>query len=270
MTDDRRLKPIVLFSLLSLVIGLLSSCLYSEFNLATGQEETLIYSTEKEEKIGDSVSRQLERNYELVTEYQINERLNRILDRIEEVCDRTELVYVIRIIDEDDVNAVSLPGGYIYMFKGLVDKLKTDDELAAVVAHEVGHITARHSMKRLQASYGALLLQIGALASNNVEVAQGVGAAYQTVFLAYSRQDEFQSDKLAVRYMKRAGYDPMAIISVLKVLQENQRKSALRRFSYFRTHPYVEERMAVVRREITGHLDFESYLDLTGQEKDLY
>lgn len=264
-------KLVLVYSLWSMVYGLLfSSCTYSEFNLATGQEETLIYNTEKEERIGAAVAGQFDQHFEMLADYEANQRLNRILDRIEQVCDRKELVYAVKIIDEEDMNAVSLPGGYVYMFKGLVDKLKTDDELAAVIAHEVGHITARHSMKRLQASYGALLLQLGAIVSNNADVAHGVGAAYQTAFLAYSRQDEFQADKLSVKYLKRAGYDPMAIISVLEILQEEQRKRAPRRLSYFRTHPYTEERMAVVRREITGQLDFQSYLDLTGQEKDLY
>lgn len=248
----------------------LSNCAYSEFNLATGQEETLIYNTEKEERIGAGVAAQLEKHYEISNDSFMAERLNRILDRIAAVCDRRDLVYTVRVIDEDEINAVSLPGGYVYMFKGLVDKLTSDEELASVIAHEVGHITARHAMKRLQASYGALLLQLGAIATKDGALAQGVGAAYQTVFSAYSRQDEFQADKLSVRYMKRAGYDPEAIISVFKVLQSEHQKQGARRVAYFRTHPYLEERIGVVRREISGQLDFESYLDLTGQEKDAY
>jgi len=111
---------------------------------------------------------------------------------------------------------------------------------------------------------------VGAVVADQGAVAQGVGAAYQTVFLAYSRQDEFQADKLSVRYLKRAGYDPMAIVSVLETLQTEQRKRAPSGLAYFRTHPYVEERIGVVKREITGQLDFNSYLNLTGQEKDLY
>lgn len=269
-TEDQRYKRLIFLGLMSFVVGLLSSCTHSEFNLATGREETSLYTTEREELIGTSVAAQMEKNFKISNDYEKSERLDQILRHIAEVCDRRELVYTIRIIDEDDMNAVSLPGGYVYFFRGLMDKLQTDDELAAVIAHEVGHITARHAMKRLQASYGALLLQIGAVAANNAEVAQGVGAAYLVAFTAFSRQDEFQADKLSVKYLKRAGYDPMAIVNVLKLLQDEQRKRAPSRIAYFRTHPYPEERMAVVKREITGQLDFESYLDLTGQEKDLY
>ncbi|MFP4473589.1 MAG: M48 family metallopeptidase [Candidatus Omnitrophota bacterium] len=274
------MRPITLFdfkiifcfrAFVLLVLGaVLSGCTHSEFNLATGQQETYLHSTEKEERIGASVARQLESRFPISDDMAVNERLNRILDRIVAVCDRKELVYTIKVIDEDEVNAVSLPGGYIYMFQGLVDRLETDDQLAAVIAHEVGHVTARHAMKRLQASYGMSLLQVLTIAAEEPALAQGVGAAYQTAFLAYSRQDEFQSDKLSVKYLERAGYDPMAVVEVLKVLQEESRRRAPSRLSYFRTHPHAEERMAVSRREITGELDFESYLDLTGQEKDLY
>ncbi|MEW5895048.1 MAG: M48 family metalloprotease [Candidatus Omnitrophota bacterium] len=247
-----------------------ASCTYSEFNLATGQEETLIYDTEKEERIGASVADQMERNFEFDVDYAANERLNMILDKIAAVCDRKELVYTVKIINEEEINAVSLPGGYVYMFKGLMDKLKSDDELAAVIAHEVGHITARHSMKRLQAAHGYSLLQVLAIATDQIALAQGTAIAFQNVFLAYSRQDEFQADKLSVRYLKRAGYDPMAIVKVLEYLQEEQRKRAPSTLAYFRTHPYIQERIGVVKQAVTGKLDFESYLNLTGQEKDLY
>ncbi len=246
------------------------SCTYSEYNLATGQEETLIYNTEKEEKIGASVATQVEKNYTLADDPAINSRLNEILRRIVEVCDRKELVYAIKVLDEEELNAVSLPGGYIYMFKGLTDALKTDDELAAVVAHEVGHVTARHSMKRAQASTGMTILQIMTIVADQPEAAMGVSAMYTTLFTAYSRQDEFQADKLSVRYLTRAGYDPNAIVKVLTILEEESRKKGLGRISYFRTHPYIQERIGVVKREITGQLDFKSYLNLTGQEKDLY
>ncbi len=268
--NDHRLTVVTAAVFLCLGIPLISSCTHSEFNLATGRQETHLYTTEREEQIGASVAEQLENNYPILKDYDQNQRLNEILKRIVDVCDRKELVYIVRIIDEEDINAVSLPGGYVYLFRGLMEKLTTDDELAAVIAHEVGHITARHAMKRLQASYGALIFQLGAVASGQPALAQGAGAAYQTVFLAFSRQDEFQADKLSVRYLKAAGYDASAIVTVLQTLQVEQQKKAPSRLAYFRTHPYASERIGVVRREIAGVLDFESYLNLTGQEKDLY
>ncbi len=253
-----------------LITCLASGCTHSEFNLATGEQEDLIYTTEQEEQMGANVASQLEQHYERDEDPEQQARVDEILDRIVAVCDRKEFVYSIRILAEDEMNAVSLPGGYVYIFRGLMDKIKSDDALAAVIAHEVGHITARHGVKRLQAAYGMMALQLASVAANQPAVARGVGAAYQTVFLAYSRQDEFQADKLSVKYLKAAGYDPNGVVEVLELLQAEQRRRAPSQIAYARTHPYISERIGVAYREISGGLDFKSYIKLTGQEQDLY
>ncbi len=238
----------------------------SQYNLATRQEETLLHGTEKEIKIGEGVAQQIETHYTISSNVEDNERVQRVLDRIVEVCDRQELVYVIRVIDEDTVNAVSLPGGYIYIFKGLLDKLETDDQLAGVIAHEVAHIAAKHAMKRLQAAYGYALLAVVSVASGDGDLAQGAQVAYMSVFLAHSREDEFQSDELGVKYMKKAGYDPQAMIEVLTILRDNEKKEPLRELSYWRTHPYLGERISSANKNISGELHFRDYLNLMGNE----
>jgi len=256
---------------LQLLVAGLSFCLLSgcstEFNLATQREESLMYGTEKEVRIGDKVAYQIEKKHELIEDVDANERVNRILDDIVAVCDRQDIVYTIRVIDDEEmVNAVSLPGGYIYIFSGMLDRLETDDQLAGVIAHEVGHITARHSIKRLQASYGFALLQAVAIASNEAAVMRGVNAMYPSIFVEYSRQDEFESDQLAVKYMKKAGYDPYGAIGVMEALEKKDSEGPLRRISYFRTHPYLNERKAVINQEITGQIGFKDYLNLTGND----
>ncbi|HPB68490.1 MAG TPA: hypothetical protein PKU74_06235, partial [Candidatus Omnitrophota bacterium] len=105
-------------------VGAAGGCA-SEYNLATGREERLLYGTEKEVSIGDAVARQVEQNYPISREVDLNQRMETILDRLVPVVDRKDLVYTIRVIDEDTVNAVSLPGGYVYVFRGLIDKAKT-------------------------------------------------------------------------------------------------------------------------------------------------
>ena len=253
-------------SILSLlVVAFVSGCA-SEFNLATQQQETLLYGTDKEIALGDAMSQQIEKQFEVVPELDVNERVQRILGRIVKVCDRHDVVYTIKVLDSKDLNAVSLPGGYVYLFKGLYDKLKTDDELAGVIGHEVGHINARHSIKRLQASYGYLLAQLAALRTSG-SAAQGVGLMYTSVFLSFARQDEFLADQLGVKYMTKAGYDPKAMVKLLEVLKEAQEKAPPGEVNYWRTHPYIPERIGLVKKEITGQLDFEGYLNLTGNEK---
>ncbi len=253
-------------SVLSLFLMISMAGCTTEYNLATGREETLLYGTEKEIGIGDAVASQVEANFEFNHDVDVNERVQRILDRLVKVCDRKELVYTIRIIKEDKLNAVSLPGGYIYVFQGLVDRTDNDDQLAGVIAHEIGHITAKHAMKRLQNSYGYTLLQVLAVSSGNAQVAQGVNTVFTTIFLAHSRADEFQSDKLAVKYTKKAGYDPKGMIEVLRKMREEHQKGPRRRGSYLRTHPYLTERMAMINKEITGRLEFRDYLNITYDE----
>jgi len=209
------------------------------------------------------VSRKLESKYEINSDVDINERAQRVLDAIVAVSDRKELFYIIKIIDEEDLNAISLPGGYIYIFKGLMDKIQTDDQLAGVIAHEVGHITAKHAMKRLQGSYGALVLQVLAVGSGNRDAAGAVNLTLATIMSGYSQQDEFEADRLAVKYAKKAGYDPYDMMFVLELLREEMLNSPRRPIAMFRSHPHLNERMAALNKELKGKVEFRDYLNLT-------
>jgi septum formation protein len=242
-----------------LVVFIISGC-SSEYNLATRQHETLLYNTEKEVRIGDSVARQVEAQYKMVTEVDVNERAQRVLKKLVEVSDRRDVVFFIKIIDDDIMNAVSLPGGHIYLFRGLVEKLDSDDEIAGVIAHEMAHITARHAVKRIQAAYGAMIFEIAAVSAGGGGEA---ALALNTIFTAYSQADELEADRLAVKYSKMAGFDPHAITEVLRKLREHESKEPARQFSYWRTHPYIAQRIAAVNQEITGTLEFRDYLNLT-------
>jgi len=250
-------------SILSLWLMVFLTGCVTEYNLATQQEETFFYGTEKEVKIGAAVAEKIEAQYEIITDVDVNERVERILHRIVEVCDRKDIVYFIKVIDKDINNAVSLPGGYIYVFKGIIDMVDNDDQLAGVIAHEVGHITAKHGLKRLQSSYGALLLQILATQSNP-NVAGGTNLALTAFFLEHSKQDEFMSDRLGVKYLKKAGYDPREMVNFLKKLKAENEKAKMKLFSYWRTHPHVSQRISIVNQEITGKLEFRDYLNLIG------
>ena len=239
----------------------------TEYNLATQQEERLLYGTEKEIKVGDAVAKQVDSHYKINTDVDINERVRRILDKIVAVCDRKELVYIIKIIDEDKLNAVSLPGGYVYVYKGIIDKVDNDDQLAGVIAHEVGHIAARHGMKKLESSMGYTVLQVLAIKSGSAAAAQGVQAAYVSMFFAYSQEDEFHADVLGVKYMKAAGYNPAEMANMLRKIHEQEQKEPTREFSYWKTHPGIVQRIANVNKEVSGELQFRDYLNLTGNDK---
>ena len=253
-------------------VSVLMTCLWvslggcvTEYNLATGQQETLLYGTEKENAIGEAIARQFNSNFEINTEVDVNERSQRVLERIAAVCDRKELIYTIKVINDDKLNAVSLPGGHIYVYKGLMDAVDSDDQLAGVIGHEVGHITAKHAMKKLQAMYGYTLLQLGAISSGSGQLAGGLNYAFLAIFTEFSQEDELLADKLGVKYAKKAGYDPQGMAQFLKKLKEKEEKEPLKSYSYWRTHPYLPQRMAAVNKEISGRMQFRDYLNLTGE-----
>lgn len=250
--------------LIATLFILFLSCLntFAEYNVVTGKQDLILVSTEKEVSMGRSLSKQVEEKFKLLENQELQERVEKIGQKLVEVCDRKELIYHFKVLDEDELNAVSLPGGWVYVFKGLIEKAKSDDEIAGVIAHEVGHIAARHSVKKLQTgmTYNILMI-LAAGASTDREFKKGASLALASLMSSYSREDEFEADRRSVRYTKAAGYDPNAIIIFLETLRQADREKPLRPKTYFRSHPYVAERMGVVRQEITGSIDFEGWIN---------
>ena len=245
----------------------------SEFNLATNRTEQYIYSTEREMDIGAKVAYKLEKKFEIITDIDVNQRIKQIFDRIVAKCDRQDIVYFVKVVDlkeedkeefdEDFINAFALPGGHVYIFKDLIDFAETDNQIAGVIAHEIGHITARHGVKNLQKSYAALLTQLAVMEAGG-NVSAGVGLAIQTMFTEHSQDAELEADKLGVDYMQRAGYDPNGMVQFLERLHEEQNKDNPRPIIYWRSHPHIPQRIATVRQKIKGKLEFEDYLLLIG------
>ncbi len=234
----------------------------SFYNVATGRQEYLLYDTDQEIRMGRRISRQVEERMAFVEDQLLQERVNRIGQKIAAVSDRKDLVYFFNVLDLEPVNASALPGGYVYLNRGLVEKTESDDELAGVIAHEIGHIAARHQVKRFQTSLGYSLLQALAIGAQvDPKAIRGANIAFSQLFLAYSRNDELQADRLGVRYAKRAGYDPAAMIRFLEKLDSLERRTPRPR-SYLRTHPYVSDRIRVVREEIEGKITFGDYINL--------
>ncbi|MFH1359693.1 MAG: Maf family nucleotide pyrophosphatase [Candidatus Omnitrophota bacterium] len=238
----------------------------TEYNLATQQQETYLYNTDKEIKIGENIAKQFAKEFEMSADTELNAKVARIGRRLTDICDRKELVYIFRVINEDKVNAVSLPGGFIYVFQGLIDHVETDDELASVMAHEIGHITARHAIKKLQSLYGYTFLKLLTIQTQSAALSQGLDAAFATAFTEYSLEDEFLADKLAVKYLQEAGYDPRAVVTFLAKLREIQQKEPSRPLSYWRTHPYITQRISAANQVLTGRLEFKDYINLMGEQ----
>lgn len=266
-----------LCSLLFALCSALAGCA-TEYNVATKSEEWIYYDVNKEIKIGESVARQIEKAYKISANPDFQERIKAIGAKIAAACDRKELLYHFNVIEareekdkkdiDEEVNAMALPGGYIYCFKGLFTQANpTDDELAGVLAHEVGHVVAKHSLKKLQGSMGYMLLRVIASQIPDAPgLTQGLDAAFYELMMGYSREDELMADRLGARYAKAAGYDPRAMITFLEKLQEINRKKPLRPFSYGRTHPYASDRIRVVKEEMGESISFKDYINIETEE----
>ena len=246
--------------LLLLFILNITGCI-REYNIATGREDLILYDTQKEVNLGRSISASVERERKLVKDQNLTERLDSIGKKLAEVCDRHDVVYHFNVIDDKEVNAFALPGGFIYVNKGLIDEVKNDDELAAVLAHEIGHIVAKHSIKKLQAMLGYSFLSILAAQTAGPDFKQGVDLAFMQILSGYSKEDELLADRLAVKYVKLAGYNPSAMIDFLEKLKEINQKQAPRPLSYFRTHPYISYRILTVKQEIGENISFDDYIN---------
>ncbi|HTY45335.1 MAG TPA: M48 family metalloprotease [Patescibacteria group bacterium] len=230
---------------------LLSGCV-TVYNPATEKQEFIFINSATESLIGKNVSAGMLQQHPAVDDPRLQERIKRIGSRIAQVCDRQDIGYTFTVVTDKELNAVTLPGGFIYINKGLVDIL-SDDEIAYVLGHEAAHMAARHIVKKLQANMAYQVLMtlaftgMGNRAGDSAGViAQGAHTVYNLVQLKYSRDDEYAADTLGVKYAWKAGFDPNAALSALQKLKqsESEQKQGL---SYFRTHPYVDDRIKAIR-----------------------
>ncbi len=241
---------------------ILSGC-STEYNLVTKEQEIYFYSTDKEVAMGEAINKEVEKQSKPAEDPLMQKRVEDIGKKIAAVCDRKDITYHFKVIEDKEFNAFSLPGGYVYVNTGLLEKVASDDELAGVLGHEIGHIVARHSIKRLQAMMGYSLLRVIVAQAPN---AQAVGEAADIIFseklLGYSREDELLADQLATRYLKSAGYDPYAMITFLKKMQDIDRRKPLGPKTYAKTHPYIPDRIRVVKQELDKKMDFDDYINI--------
>ena len=242
-------------------------CMTTSYNPATQTQDYSLTSTSKEVDAGRRIAQRVSKEMTVADDEPMQERVRAIGNRIAAVCDRKELVYSFTVVKDDDVNAFSLPGGYVFLNDGLVKKTANDDELAGVIAHEVAHITARHAVKRFEGGVGLQILQLATLAARQGAAARGVSVAAQAAELAYARQDELEADRLGVKYATAAGFDPKGVLTFLEKLRDLDRGKShylprgVVRPQYAMTHPYVPERLRAVKEALYGVADYVDYLN---------
>jgi predicted Zn-dependent protease len=232
---------------LLLVLPALTGCA-TFYNPASERGDFVFINTGSEVALGKMVDDSVRKQYHFSGDTRFNERVNNIGRQIAAVCDRKDLEYKFFVIDDKELNAFSIPGGYVYVNTALLARAN-DDELAGVMAHEIGHVVARHAVKHLQTQLGFDIVM--SIALNQSSATQAAGVMFNLISLGYSRGDERQADKLAVIYAFKAKYDPRGLLTFFAKLKEEEKKEGTANIPVFlRSHPALDERIKNIGLEI--------------------
>ncbi len=207
-------------------------------------------SQRQEVEIGRQYAAEINRELPIVEDAAVNRYVNLLGDRIARQGTRN-IDYTFYVVNTDQVNAFALPGGFIYVNRGLVERTDNLAEFAGVLAHEIGHVEERHSVEQIErmqrANIGLSLAYIllgrapGGLERAGIEVA---GAA---IFAGFSRSAENEADAVAVRLLPSAGIDPNGLVTFFKELLEERQRRPTAVEQWFSTHPLTEDRIANTR-----------------------
>jgi hypothetical protein len=219
-------------------------CVVTMYGLMPCAQASII-STKSEINIGRDVGNQLEKKYGVVDDPALQERVTKIGMKMVAVSDRKDLPYSFKVLNSKDINAMAAPGGFIYIFKGLIDLMPSDDELAGVIGHEIGHVVKRHSVKQIEKN---LLLNVGFIAVFGDKAAILQNLAMNAIMAGYSRSDEREADYLGYVHSSKAGYNPYSMMMGLRKLSSLEQGY---QHDLFSDHPEGKERVALVQQ----HLD---------------
>ena len=238
----------------------LSGC---AINPATGEQSfTAFMSPEDERAVGrrehPKIMKQFGGAYDA---RELESYVRSVGARLGRVSEMPDLGFTFTVLNDDQVNAFALPGGYVYITRGLLALADDEAEMAGVIAHEIGHVTARHSAERysraVAANIGLSLLDIlASVAGAPTGTSDFASVGAQLYLQGYSRDQELQADMLGIRYLARAGYDTNAMTSFLGAIEDHNRleetiqgrPEAAQRFSLLATHPRTAERIDQARR----------------------
>ncbi len=255
MVADAR-PGILLRAIAALLI--LSGVVSCAVNPATGGANLVLMSESREKEIGAEEHEKVLASQPVYQDEELLAYVTEVGNKVASVSHRPELEYTFTILDSPDINAMALPGGYVYVNRGLLTYMNTEAELAAVIAHEIGHITARHAVQ--QQARGAIANAAAQVGGFVTAVATGSGYAgsqisqvasiwAQTSLSGFGREMELEADSLGAEYLLNAGYDPSAVIDVVTVLKNQEDFTRLVTGSgggyhgLFATHPRNDTRL---------------------------
>lgn len=218
-----------------------------------GRQSLVLISTPQEISIGQGMDQQLRETETILPDSVWQDYINNIGQRIVAVSDRSDLQFRFTVIESDQVNAFAAPGGFVYFYTGLLREMDTESQLAAVMAHEISHVVARHSIRRLQSIMGASIVLDLALGGSSDNAKALASTALGIVMSGYSRSQEAEADNFGTSYMMKAGWDPNGMVSMFGKLEELSGHQEMGFFEMLAaSHPATEDRITATKEEIAG------------------
>lgn len=211
--------------------------------------QAAIISRESEIEIGRGVAQEAEQKYGLVNDPVLQARVARIGAKLAAVSDRADMPYTFKVLNGKEVNAFAAPGGPIYLFKGLVDAMPSDDELAGIIGHEIGHIVKKHTVVNIERSMAGQLI-FSLLFGNKAAILQNL--AFSAIMAGYSRGEEDEADKLGVIHTMRAGYNPYSLLVGLGKLQDLSPDTGGTVGDIFSDHPNTGARIGHIKDQLVN------------------
>jgi hypothetical protein len=214
-----------------------------------------LFSVDQDIEIGRQSAAQAERQLPVIHDAHAERYLNAVIWRLAPYAPGARYPYQAKLVDSTDINAFSLPGGFLYVNRGLVEATRAEAELAGVIAHEMGHVALRHGTHQASEAYAAQagLGILGGLlghghGSGGILTAIG-GIGLNAAFLKFSRTAEYQADLAGASMMARAGYPPSAMADFFDTLTREEQRNPRRLEQFFSDHPPSADRAARIRAE---------------------
>jgi predicted Zn-dependent protease len=243
----RRFGAAIIAASLAFGVGLVSAPPAQAINL---------FSVRQDAEIGRQAAADAERQLPMVRDDSVEGYVNAIVDRLAEAAPGPRFEYRARVVNAADINAFSLPGGFVYVNRGLIEAVRSEGELAGVLAHEMAHVAQRHGTSQVSKAYGAQLgvgLLAGLLGGRDHRLGMGeqiVGSlGLNALFMKFSRNAENEADRVGAQMMARAGYNPLAMASFFDVLAAEQRRNPGSVEKFFSSHPAPRDRAAKIRAQ---------------------
>ena len=215
-------------------------------------------STQQEVQMGAEYAQQINAELPIVQDPAINQYINLLGDSVAALADDRNLDWHFYVVDSPEVNAFAVPGGFIYINRGLIERAQTLSQVAGVLGHEIGHVTERHSIQQMEKSQQANLgLGLLCILTPSVCQSQAGGAAIQlgagALFASFSRKDELEADRDGIKNIVRAGIDPNGVPQMFEILLAERERSPGTVDAWFSTHPTEESRIAESRKLIAAY-----------------